>query len=148
VPPRIKTFQQVFDASLTSRRFNLTMIGIFAAAALTLAMIGIYGVLAYSVASRTREMGVRIALGATPGNVRGLVLKQALLTAAIGVGLGIVAAFGFTRLLQSMLFGVKATDPITFALVTLILLGVAVVAAYVPARRATKVDPMIALRYE
>ncbi len=148
VPPRIKTFQQVFDASLTTRRFNLTMIGTFAAAALTLAMIGIYGVLAYSVASRTREMGVRIALGATPGNVRMLVLKQALLTATIGVGFGIVAAVGFTRLLQSMLFGVKATDPITFALVTLILLAVALLAAYVPARRATKVDPMIALRYE
>ena len=148
VPPRIKTFQQVFDASLTTRRFNLAMIGIFAAAALTLAMIGIYGVLAYSVASRTREMGVRIALGATPGKVRMLVLKQALLTATIGVGLGIVAAVGFTRLLQSMLFGVKATDPVTFALVTLILLAVALLAAYIPARRATKVDPIIALRYE
>jgi putative ABC transport system permease protein len=148
VPPRIKMFQQVVDASLTTRRFNLSLIAIFAGSALALAMIGIYGVLAYSVASRTREMGVRIALGATPGNVRRLVLKQALLTALLGVGLGVLAAFGLTRLLQSMLFGVKPTDPVTFALVTLILLAVALLAAYVPARRATKVDPIIALRYE
>jgi putative ABC transport system permease protein len=148
VPPRIKTFQQVFNASLTSRRFNLTLIGAFAAAALILAMIGIYGVLAYSVASRTREMGVRIALGATPGNVKRLVLKQAVLTALVGVGAGIVASTALTRLMQSMLFGVKATDPVTFAAMVMILLGVAVLAAYIPARRATKVDPMIALRYE
>jgi len=148
VPPRIKTFQQVFDASLATRRFNLTMIGIFAAAALMLAMIGIYGVLAYSVTRRTREMGVRIALGASPANVLGLVLKQALVTAALGVGLGVVAALGLTRLLQSMLFGVKPTDPFTFAGVTITLLTVALLAAYVPARRATRVDPIIALRYE
>jgi hypothetical protein len=148
IPPKIKTFRQVFAVSLLPRRFNLTVIATFAITALALAMIGIYGVLAYSVARRTREMGVRIALGATPRNVLKLVLKQALLTAAIGVCVGIIGAFGLTRLLQSMLFGVQATDPITFALVTLILLAVAVVAAYVPARRATKVDPMIALRYE
>jgi putative ABC transport system permease protein len=124
------------------------LITTFAVAALALAMIGIYGVLAYSVARRTREMGVRIALGATPGKVRKLILKQALMTALLGVGAGIVAAYAMTRLLQSMLFGVKATDPITFAMVTSLLLVIALLAAYVPARRATKVDPMIALRYE
>jgi putative ABC transport system permease protein len=148
IPPRFATFQQVFANSLVSRRFNLTLITTFAVAALALAMIGIYGVLAYSVARRTREMGVRIALGATPGKVRKLILKQALMTALLGVGAGIVAAYAMTRLLQSMLFGVKATDPITFAMVTSLLLVIALLAAYVPARRATKVDPMIALRYE
>lgn len=148
IPPRIKTFRQVFALSLIPRRFNLTVIATFALTALALAMIGIYGVLAYSVARRTREMGVRIALGATPGNVLKLVLKQAVVTAIIGVSIGIVGAFGLTRLLQSMLFGVKATDPVTFAMVTFLLLIVALVAAYVPARRATRVDPIIALRYE
>ena len=148
IPPKIKTLRQVFAVSLLPRKFNLTVIATFALAALALAMIGIYGVLAYSVARRTREMGVRIALGATPGNVLKLVLKQAVITAAIGVCIGIVGAFGLTRLLQSMLFGVQATDPITFAAVTLILLMVALLAAYIPARRATRVDPMIALRYE
>jgi predicted permease len=148
IPPKIRTFQQVFALSLIPRRFNLTLIATFALTALVLAMIGIYGVLAYSVARRTREMGVRIALGATPGNVLKLVLKQAVVTASIGVCIGILGAFGLTRLLQSMLFGVKATDPVTFAAVTTILLMVALLAAYVPARRATKVDPIIALRYE
>lgn len=148
VPPKISTFRQVFALSLIPRRFNLTLIATFALTALALAMIGIYGVLAYSVARRTREMGVRIALGATRGNVLKLVLKQAVVTAAIGVGVGIVGAFGLTRLLQSMLFGVKATDPVTFAAVTFLLLAVAALAAYLPARRATRVDPIIALRYE
>jgi putative ABC transport system permease protein len=148
VPPKIKTFQQVYASSLTPRRFNLTLIAIFALAALALATIGIYGVLAYSVARRTREIGVRMALGATSVNVLKLVLRQAASTAAVGVGVGIVAAFVMMRLMQSMLFGVSASDPFTFAAVASMLLLVALLAAYVPARRATKVDPMIALRYE
>jgi putative ABC transport system permease protein len=148
IPPRLNTFTEVFAGSLHARRFNLILVGIFAATALLLAVAGIYGVLAYSVARRTREIGVRIALGASTGNVLGLVLRQAMLTALVGVAAGIVGSFVLTRLMRSLLFEISPTDPLTFAGVALMLLFVAAVASYLPARRAAKVDPIIALRYE
>jgi putative ABC transport system permease protein len=148
VPPSTSSFTAIFAASTGGRRFNLVLFGIFAGTALLLAVAGIYGVLAYSVARRTREMGVRMALGASAGNVMRLVLGQAAVTTGIGVLLGVVCSFILMRFLQSMLYEVSAADPLTFVGVALLLIGVALLAAYVPARRATKVDPIVALRYE
>jgi ABC-type antimicrobial peptide transport system permease subunit len=148
VPPSTSSFTTIFAASTSGRRFNLVLFGIFACTALLLAIAGIYGVLAYSVARRTREMGVRMALGATSGNVMRLILGQATVTTSIGIFLGLVGSFILMRFLQSMLFEVGAADPLTFAAVALLLVGVALLAAYLPARRATKVDPIVALRYE
>ncbi len=148
VPPNSNTFTRVFAASLNARRFNLLLVGIFAGSALSLAVIGIYGVLAYSVARRTREIGVRIALGASPGSVRGLVLRQALLTATAGIVVGVLGALALTRTMRSLLFEVSNMDPLTYLGVALLLLLVAAVAAYLPARRATLVDPTVALRSE
>jgi putative ABC transport system permease protein len=148
IPPRLNTFTEVFAASLHVRRFNLILVGIFAASALILAIAGIYGVLAYYVSRRTREIGVRIALGASAGNVRGLVLRQAMITAAIGIGIGLVGALALTRTMKSLLFETSSMDPLTYLAVTLVLLLVAALAAYLPARRATQVDPIVALRHE
>jgi len=148
VPPSFNTFTEVFSASLKTRRFNLTLVGVFAATALLLAVAGIYGVMAYSVARRTHEMGVRIALGAGAPDVLRLVLSQAMLTTVVGVAVGIAGSFVLTRAMQSLLFGVSPTDPVTLAGVALLLSFAALLASYIPARRATKVDPMVALRYE
>ena len=148
VPPSTSSFTSIFAASTSGRRFNLVLFGIFAGTALLLAIAGIYGVLAYSVARRTREMGVRMALGASAGNVMRLVLGQAAVTTGIGVLLGVAGSFILMRFLQSMLYEVSTADPLTFAAVALLLVGVAILAAYLPARRATKVDPIVALRYE
>lgn len=148
VPVKTDTFTRVFSASLETRRFNLLLVATFAGTALLLALAGIYGVLAYSVARRTRELGVRIALGATSWNVLKLVLQEALGTALFGVFIGAVAAFVLTRLMQSMLFGISTSDPLTYAGVAIMLIASALAAAYVPARRATRIDPMIALRSE
>ncbi|HSK44023.1 MAG TPA: ABC transporter permease [Candidatus Binatia bacterium] len=148
VPPSTSSFTTIFAASTSGRRFNLVLFGIFAGTALLLAIAGIYGVLAYSVSRRTREMGVRMALGATAANVMRLVLGQAAITTGIGVVLGLVGSFILMRSLQSMLYEVGAADPLTFGAVALLLLVVALLAAYLPARRATKVDPNVALRYE
>jgi len=148
VPPSFSTFTEVFSASLKTRRFNLTLVGVFAATALLLAAAGIYGVMAYSVARRTHEMGVRIALGASAADVLRLVLSQGMLTTVVGVASGIAGSFVLTRAMQSLLFGVSATDPVTLAGVALLLSFSALLASYIPARRATKVDPMVALRYE
>jgi putative ABC transport system permease protein len=148
VPPVIGTFAEVSALSLQSRRFNLILLGAFAGTALLLAVAGLYGVMAYSVARRTAELGTRIALGATRANILRLVLRQGLITAVIGVAIGVAGALGLTRTLQSFLFGLSPTDPLTFAAVVLLLILVALLACYIPARRASKVDPMTALRYE
>ncbi len=148
VAPHFQTFQDVFSASLETRRFNLTLVSVFAGTALVLAAIGIYGVISYWVTRRTREIGVRMALGAVPRNVLGLVLGRAGVTVLVGVVVGLAGAFALTRTMQSLLFGVNAADPLTFAGVALLLGAVALLATYIPARRATKVDPMVALRYE
>jgi putative ABC transport system permease protein len=148
IPPGLQTFQQVYSASLGSRQFNVTLIGFFGITALLLATAGVFGVMAYSVSRRTREFGVRVALGATSGDVLRMVLRQGMRTILIGVAIGIVGSFALTRLVSSLLFGVTATDPATFGGVTLLLIAAALLACYIPAGRATKVDPMVALRYE
>ncbi len=148
VPPSLSTYSRIFSASLDGRRFNLTLITVFAGAALLLALAGIYGVTAYAVARRTREIGLRLALGACAGDVLRLVVGQGMLTASLGVLIGVACSFVLTRTLESLLFGVSATDPLTFAGVALAMLVVALAASYVPARRAMRVDPMAALRHE
>jgi len=148
VPPRFSTFSNTFAASLGARRFTLLLVGIFSATALLLAMAGIYGVTAYAVAQRTREIGVRMALGASRRTVLGMVLKQGVITGAVGVGTGILGSLALTRWLQSQLFGVSPTDLATFAGVALILILVSLAACWIPGRRAARVDPMVALRYE
>ncbi len=146
LPVSFRTLQQIFSSSLDRRRFSLVIFAVFAAVALALAVMGIYGVMAYAVAERTKEIGVRMALGATVGDVLKLVIWQAGRLIAAGVALGVVGSLFLTRLLTSLLYGVSATDPTTFACVALLLAVVALLACWIPARRATKVDPMIALR--
>lgn len=146
--PEFRTFSQVYSASLGSRKFNLILIGFFGIVALLLATAGVFGVMAYSVSRRTREIGVRIALGARPSDVLAMVLGQGMRTILIGLVIGLIGSFALTRMIGSLLFGVKATDPMTFAAVMLLLIVTALAACYVPARRAAKVDPMVALRYE
>jgi predicted permease len=146
VPARFQTLRQVFTASLGSRRFNVVLMGCFGITALLLAAIGVLGVSAYSVSRRTREIGVRVALGATASDVRRMVLGQGLRTIAVGVAVGAAAALALTRVVGAMLYGVPAHDPVTFGGVTLLLVAVTLLACYLPARRATKVDPMVALR--
>jgi len=144
----LMTMEQRIAHSIAPRRLILFLLALFASMALLLAAVGIFGVMSYSVAQRTHEMGVRIALGAQPDDVVRLVVRQGMTWTLVGVGLGLVMSLGLTRLLASMLVGVKDTDPVTFFSVSLILIGVALLACYLPARRATKVDPMVALRYE
>ncbi len=146
--PRFETFRDVFSASLDTRRFNLTLVSVFAASALLLAAVGLFGVMAYWVSQRTNEIGIRMALGAQKSDVLRMVVAEGIKLALIGLAIGIACALGLTRFLVSLLYDVKPTDPITYAAVSAVLLGVAVVACYVPARRATKVDPMEALRCE
>jgi putative ABC transport system permease protein len=148
IPARFRTFSQVYSASLGSRRFNVILTGFFGIVALLLATAGVFGVMAYSVSRRTREIGVRIALGAGPGDVLGMILGQGLRTIFIGVAIGIAGSLALTRTVESLLFGVTATDPLTFGGVTVLLLAAGLLASYIPARRATRVDPVIALRYE
>jgi predicted permease len=144
----VNTIGELLDQGLWAARMGAILLGVFGLLALLLASVGIYGVLSYSVTQRTQEVGIRMALGATPGSVLGLVVKQGMTLVVIGVGLGLAASFGLARLMTSLLFGVKASDPLTFAAVSVMLAGVAFIATYIPARRATRVDPIEALRYE
>jgi putative ABC transport system permease protein len=143
---RMRTMEEMVSTSVAGRRFNMVLLVIFAGLALVLAAVGIYGITSYSVAQRTREMGLRMALGARPGTVLGLVLREAGTLALLGLGAGLVLAFAATRVMSSLLFGVGSTDPATFAAVSLGLAAVSLFAAYLPGRRATQVDPMVALR--
>jgi predicted permease len=144
----VRTLEQVVSDSVAPRRFNLFLLGIFAALALALSAVGIYGVTAYSVAQRTRELGLRMALGARPQGVLSLVLKEAASLVGLGILLGLAGAFVLTRLMASLLYGVGSTDPLTFAVVAVVLILIALLAAYLPGRRATRVDPIVALRTE
>jgi predicted permease len=144
----IRSMQQVVGESTARNDFNMTLLAIFASVALVLAAIGLYGLMAYSVQQRTQEIGVRMALGANPGQVRRMIVFQGMQLNLIGVILGIVASLALTRLMKSMLFGVTPWDPATIVIVVLLLISVTLLAAYLPARRASRVDPIIALRYE
>jgi predicted permease len=144
----VKSMEERLHDSLARRRFAMLLLGLFAALALILAAIGIYGVLAYTVNQRTHEIGIRMALGAQPGDILHLVIRQAVILVSIGIVIGLGGAFALTRVLASLLFGVSTTDSLTFTVISLLLGGIALVASYVPARRAARVDPMVALRYE
>jgi ABC-type antimicrobial peptide transport system permease subunit len=148
VMSKTQTMDSIISDSLASQRFSMAVLGIFALLALALASVGIYGVISYLVGQRTQEIGIRVALGANRSDVLRMVLGDGMKMAAIGVVIGIAAAFGLTRLMASLLFGVSATDPLTFSAVAILLIGVALAACYIPARRAMRVDPMVALRYE
>jgi predicted permease len=145
---QIRTMQDRLDDSLARQRFSTTMLGAFAMFGLILAAIGIYGVMSYLVTQGTRDIGVRVALGAQRANIIQMVLRQGLELAAVGIGVGLIGALALTRVMAGLLFGVTATDAVTFSAVALILALVAVLATYIPARRATKVDPIVALREE
>ena len=144
----VTTLDGLLSRSLSPRRFSAVLITVLAGLALVLSAVGIYGVMSYTVGQRTQEIGVRMALGARPGNMLALILGRGVRLAFVGIAVGLLGSFGLTRFLASLLFGVGAADPLTFSGVALLLLGVALAACYIPARRAMKVDPMVALRYE
>jgi putative ABC transport system permease protein len=142
------TLDEMVSTSLSERRFSMEMVGLFALTALLLAGLGIYGVISYIVRERTQEIGIRMALGAQRANIMQMVLRQGLRLAIAGAAVGLVCALIVSHLMAGLLYGVRPTDPLTFAGVALLLVGVAMLACYVPARRAIRVDPLIALRYE
>jgi putative ABC transport system permease protein len=144
----VMTMAQQVARQTTQARFSAWLLGIFGALALALAAVGIYGVMSYLVTQHTREIGIRMALGAQARDVLKLVVGQGLALTLIGVGVGLIGALALTRLMKTLLFGVSATDPLTFAVIALLLVGIALLACWIPARRATKVDPVIALQCE
>jgi putative ABC transport system permease protein len=144
----VETLTTLAADSMSQPRFSMLLLGSFGLLALLLASVGMYGVISYSVTQRTQEIGIRMALGAEGRNVFGMVMGQGARLVGLGIALGLVAALGVTHLLASFLYGVQATDPFTFAVVSLLLVGTALLACYLPARRATRVDPMVALRHE
>ena len=139
---------QFLAASVAARRFNMELLGVFAATALLLAAAGLYAVIAYLVSQRTREIGIRLALGATPRHILRLMMGHGMKLTLIGVAIGFVGAIAVTRLMRSLLFAVAPTDLVTFGISSAVLIVVALLACFLPARRATKVDPLVALRYE
>jgi ABC-type antimicrobial peptide transport system permease subunit len=144
----VSTMQKRFDNSLARRRFTMLVLGTFAAISLGLAIIGIYGLIAYLVGQGSREVGIRIALGATPANIKTLIVRGAMTLAFLGVSVGITGALAASRLMRSLLFGVEANDLLTFVAVPWLLASIAFVASYIPARRASRIDPSISLRCE
>jgi ABC-type antimicrobial peptide transport system permease subunit len=138
----------VYNQSIVAQKFSMTLLGVFAGVALLLASVGIYGVLSYIVGQKTREIGIRIALGARPSHVLGWVMGEGARMTLVGVGLGLAAALGLTRLMTGLLYGVSAVDPLTFAVVAGVLIVVAMAACYIPAWRAMRVDPIVVLRHE
>jgi putative ABC transport system permease protein len=147
-PSKILTMEKVIADSTTRENFNVLMLSVFALVALSLAAVGIYGLMSYAVEQRTQEIGIRMALGANQGKIMRMVLGQSMRLAAIGTVVGLALAFGLTRLLAGFLFGVKSSDPLTYSVVVIVLAAVALLAAFIPARRATRVDPILALRQE
>ena len=145
---RVKTMDQFRADALAQWHFFMLLLGVFAAVALALAVVGVYGVISYSVAQRRHELGIRLALGARAGDILKLVVSQGMLLVGIGIVLGIGAAVGFNRLISALMFGVSATDPLTFAAVSATIIAAALLACLVPAYRATKIDPMLTLREE
>lgn len=145
---KVTTLTTLVDESMAQQKFSVYLIAIFGTLALALASVGLYGVISYSVAQRTQEIGIRIALGAQPKDISAMVLSQGARLAALGIGIGLIGAFGVSRLIAKFLYGIRASDPLTFIGATLILITVALLACYLPARRASRVDPIIALRYE
>ena len=143
---QVQTMMSVVEHATAESQFYLVLLAAFATIAVTLAAVGIYGVMSYGVSRRTHEIGIRIALGATPGAVLGSIVRQGLSLAIVGASVGLVAAFALTRLMAELLYGVSPTDPLTFAAVVALLCGVAVAATIAPARRATRIDPLAALR--
>jgi ABC-type antimicrobial peptide transport system permease subunit len=144
----LKTFDEHMGLSLFTARVAAGLLGAFGLVALLLAAIGIYGVTSYSVAQRTREIGIRLALGAGRNDVIAMIVRHSMTLAGIGITIGLLGAFGVTRLMSAVLYGVSATDPLTYVSVVLLLAGIVFIAGYLPARRASTVDPMRALRYE
>jgi putative ABC transport system permease protein len=143
-----RTMQEIRAESVAGERLNLTLLSLFAGIALVLAIVGIYGVMSYSVTQRTHEIGIRMAIGARPRDVFAMILGHGMKLALIGVAIGLLMAFLLTRLMETMLFGVAPTDGLTFASISILLISVAMLACYLPGRRATKVEPTVSLRYE
>jgi putative ABC transport system permease protein len=144
----VRTMEQVFTSAVARERFQALLLGLFAGLALVLAVVGLYGVMSYAVTQRTHEIGIRMALGAQRTEVLRLIIGEGMLLTLVGVALGLGVALGVTRLMTGILYGVTATDPTTFVAVAGLLVAVAFIACYIPARRATRVDPLVALRYE
>jgi len=145
---RLRSMEQIVDDSVAAERFNMTLVGLFAALGLLLAGVGIYGVMSYAVSQRRREIGIRIALGARVWDVLGLIIREGMALTLTGLAIGLGAAYSLTRIMKGLLFGVVPADPLTFVAIPLLLTAVALLACWIPARRATKVDPLVALRAE
>jgi putative ABC transport system permease protein len=145
---RVRTLDEYVSGSISAPRFEALLLGSFAALAFVLTTIGLYGVISYSVVQRTREMGIRVALGAQRASISTMVLRQGALLALAGVAVGLLTSLFAVRLIRNLLFGIGATDPVTFVAVPLLLMGVALLASYIPARRAMRIDPIVALRHE